>query len=273
MIVERGEGKANAAQASRPNDARHFPQIRKHSTPTQHGTAKRFADKCCTAMSAHRMPLRHSGRPVQHLHRPLSFAQDLATREGQRPRCPYGDESGSGDAAPPRGLCASRFADSEVGRVGRVRRVRRWFPEICFRSFALEFSQPSAKSFAQNLATPSARSFAHRIPHEMIEASFMREALSHLPLENQMSHASYASHTSHPKETCKARSTPPTNNTKQPTKGNKQMKLKVNWKELARQLWAAVRPGLLGAIGGGIVSFASGCSSLMPSDKTQTMGV
>ena len=30
-----------------------------------------------------------------------SFAQDLATREGQRPRCPYDSESGSGDAAPP----------------------------------------------------------------------------------------------------------------------------------------------------------------------------
>ena len=51
------------------------------------------------------------------------------------------------------------------------------------------------------------------------------------------------------------------------------MKLKVNWKELARQLWAAIRPVLLGTIGGGIVSFASGCSSLTPSDKTQTMGV
>ena len=51
------------------------------------------------------------------------------------------------------------------------------------------------------------------------------------------------------------------------------MKLKVNWKELARQLWAAIRPVLFGAIGGGIVSVASGCSSLMPSDKTQTMGV
>ena len=56
-------------------------------------------------------------------------------------------------------------------------------------------------------------------------------------------------------------------------KGTNQMKLKVNWKELARQLWAAVRPVLLGAIGGGIVSVASGCSSLTPSDKTQTMGV
>ena len=51
------------------------------------------------------------------------------------------------------------------------------------------------------------------------------------------------------------------------------MKLKVNWKELARQLWAAIRPVLLGAIGGGIVSFSSGCSSMAPSDKTQTMGV
>ena len=50
------------------------------------------------------------------------------------------------------------------------------------------------------------------------------------------------------------------------------MKLKVNWKELMKQIWAAVRPVLLGAIGG-IVSFASGCSSLTPSDKTQTMGV
>ena len=51
------------------------------------------------------------------------------------------------------------------------------------------------------------------------------------------------------------------------------MKLKVNWKELARQLLAAIRPVLLGAIGGGIVSFTSGCSSMTPSDKTQTMGV
>ena len=35
------------------------------------------------------------------------FAQNLATREGQRPRCPRGDESGSGDAAPP-GPAANR---------------------------------------------------------------------------------------------------------------------------------------------------------------------
>ena len=51
------------------------------------------------------------------------------------------------------------------------------------------------------------------------------------------------------------------------------MKLKVNWKELMKQIWAAVRPVLLGAIGGGIVGVASGCSSMTPSDKTQTMGV
>ena len=51
------------------------------------------------------------------------------------------------------------------------------------------------------------------------------------------------------------------------------MKLKVNWKEQMKRLWAAVRPVLLGAIGGGIVGVASGCSSLTPSDKTQTMGV
>ena len=51
------------------------------------------------------------------------------------------------------------------------------------------------------------------------------------------------------------------------------MKLKINWKELARQLWAAIKPVLLGAIGGGLVSVASGCSSMAPSDKTQTMSV
>ena len=37
------------------------------------------------------------------MHNPISqgFAQDLVSREGQRPRCPCGGESGSGDAAPP----------------------------------------------------------------------------------------------------------------------------------------------------------------------------
>jgi len=102
-----------------------------------------------------------------------------------------------------------------------------WFLEIGFRSFAQEFSQPSAKSFAhesesQNTMQParsfragfsqaSARSFADRIPQEMIEASFMREALRHLLLENQMSHVSHASH---PQAESKERSTPhpPTKN-------------------------------------------------------------
>ena len=51
------------------------------------------------------------------------------------------------------------------------------------------------------------------------------------------------------------------------------MKLKVNWKELMKQLWTAIKPVLLGAIGGGIVGVSSGCSSMAPSDKTQTMGV
>ena len=39
------------------------------------------------------------------------------------------------------------------------------------------------------------------------------------------------------------------------------MKVKINWKELGKQLWAAVKPVLLAAIGGGIVSGAAGCSS------------
>ena len=52
------------------------------------------------------------------------------------------------------------------------------------------------------------------------------------------------------------------------------MKLKINWKALAMQIWNALKPVIIGAVGGGIVSFsASGCSSLTPSDKTQTMGV
>ena len=51
------------------------------------------------------------------------------------------------------------------------------------------------------------------------------------------------------------------------------MKVKVNWKELGKQLWAAVKPVLLAAIGGGIVSVAAGCSSLVPTSKTQTLSV
>ena len=51
------------------------------------------------------------------------------------------------------------------------------------------------------------------------------------------------------------------------------MKLKIDWKALAKAIWEAVKPVLLGAVGGGIVSFGAGCSSLRPTDKTQTMGV
>ena len=52
------------------------------------------------------------------------------------------------------------------------------------------------------------------------------------------------------------------------------MKIKISWKELGRRLWAAVKPVLLGAIGGGLVAVTgSGCSSLTPSAKTQTMSL
>ena len=52
------------------------------------------------------------------------------------------------------------------------------------------------------------------------------------------------------------------------------MKVKVKWKELVRQLWDAVKPVLIGAVGGGLVAITgNGCSSLTPSAKTQTMGV
>ena len=68
----------------------------------------------------------------------------------------------------------------------------------------------------------------------------------------------------------------------------------INWKELGKQLWEmcralarggreatakpparahAVKPVLLAAIGGGIVSVAAGCSSLVPTSKTQTLSV
>ena len=51
------------------------------------------------------------------------------------------------------------------------------------------------------------------------------------------------------------------------------MKVKVNWKELGKQLWNAVKPVLLAAVGGGLVAVSSGCSSMTPSSKTQSMGV
>ena len=51
------------------------------------------------------------------------------------------------------------------------------------------------------------------------------------------------------------------------------MKLKIQWKQLGKALWAAIKPVLLGAIGGGIVGISTGCSSMTPNNKTQTMGV
>ena len=47
------------------------------------------------------------------------------------------------------------------------------------------------------------------------------------------------------------------------------MKLKINWKAI----WEAVKPALLAAIGGGLVTLANGCSSLTPSAKTQSMSL
>ena len=52
------------------------------------------------------------------------------------------------------------------------------------------------------------------------------------------------------------------------------MKIKINWKELGKQLWNAVKPVFLGAIGGGLVAVTgSGCSALTPCAKTQTMSL
>ena len=51
------------------------------------------------------------------------------------------------------------------------------------------------------------------------------------------------------------------------------MKIKINWKELGKQLWEAVKPVLLAAVGGGLVAVSSGCSSLTPSAKTQSMSL
>ena len=51
------------------------------------------------------------------------------------------------------------------------------------------------------------------------------------------------------------------------------MKLKIDWKKLGKQLWAAVKPVLLAAIGGGIVSVAAGCSGLTQAPRGQTTEV
>ena len=49
------------------------------------------------------------------------------------------------------------------------------------------------------------------------------------------------------------------------------MKLKIDWKALGKALWNAVKPVLLGAVGGGMIALTNGCGALAPSDKTQTM--
>ena len=51
------------------------------------------------------------------------------------------------------------------------------------------------------------------------------------------------------------------------------MKLKIDWKALGRMIWDAVKPVLLAAIGGGVVSLTGGCSSLQPATKSQSMTV
>ena len=49
--------------------------------------------------------------------------------------------------------------------------------------------------------------------------------------------------------------------------------MKVNWKQLMKALWAAVKPVLLGALGGGLVAVTDGCSALTPSAKSQSMSL
>ena len=51
------------------------------------------------------------------------------------------------------------------------------------------------------------------------------------------------------------------------------MKLKIEWKKLGKALWAAVKPVILGAIGGGVIALTDGCSALTPSAKSQSMSL
>ncbi len=51
------------------------------------------------------------------------------------------------------------------------------------------------------------------------------------------------------------------------------MKIKINWKSLGKALWAAMKPVLLGAIGGGVIALTDGCSALTPSAKSQSMSL
>ena len=51
------------------------------------------------------------------------------------------------------------------------------------------------------------------------------------------------------------------------------MKIKINWKSLGKALWAAVKPVILGAVGGGVIALTDDCSALTPSAKTQSMSL
>ena len=51
------------------------------------------------------------------------------------------------------------------------------------------------------------------------------------------------------------------------------MKIKVNWKSLGKALWAAIKPVILGAVGGGVIALTDGCSALTPSAKSQSMSL
>jgi len=51
------------------------------------------------------------------------------------------------------------------------------------------------------------------------------------------------------------------------------MKIKVNWTELGRMALEAAKTLLIAAIGGGVVSMASGCSSLTQTPRGQTTEV
>ena len=51
------------------------------------------------------------------------------------------------------------------------------------------------------------------------------------------------------------------------------MNLNIDWKQLGKALWAAVKPVLLGAVGGGVIALADGCSALTPSAKSQSMSL
>ena len=52
------------------------------------------------------------------------------------------------------------------------------------------------------------------------------------------------------------------------------MKIKGDWKTLLKQVLNALKPVIIGAVGGGIVSFTTtGCSSLTPTSKGQSLTV